>query len=274
MKTLTCAAARRRLHAFHDGELPVSDQIAVSAHLDWCGGCAATAAEWRVLRLALQAASPGRVVLSNDEAAVFCTTVVSRQRAEHDASALARIRRMFDDMHLVYAALGATFATAVCLVVMLGMMAFATDERPDSDRAASLAAVMSSLATPGTSSTPVDDEIRTRWTARLSQSHEAAEQDVVFALSMILTREGHLASLQRLRRGGDDVKMIDALIDEISRARLGPDTDGSRFGTSMVWLVTRTTVRGTPKAQTFDLPLPARAPAKKHIAAGARSTRV
>ena len=31
----------RRLHAFHDGELPVTEQIAVSAHLEWCGECAA-----------------------------------------------------------------------------------------------------------------------------------------------------------------------------------------------------------------------------------------
>ena len=41
MKPLTCAAARRRLHAFHDGELPVADQIAVEAHIDRCDECAA-----------------------------------------------------------------------------------------------------------------------------------------------------------------------------------------------------------------------------------------
>src|SRR5207244_1589287 len=42
MKTLTCASARRRLQAFHDQELAVADQIAVSSHLGWCDGCAET----------------------------------------------------------------------------------------------------------------------------------------------------------------------------------------------------------------------------------------
>ena len=35
MKTLTCPAVKRLLHAFHDEELPISDQIAVGAHLEW-----------------------------------------------------------------------------------------------------------------------------------------------------------------------------------------------------------------------------------------------
>ena len=47
MKPLTCAAARRRLDAFHDGELPVAEQIAVGAHLEWCGDCAARSADLR-----------------------------------------------------------------------------------------------------------------------------------------------------------------------------------------------------------------------------------
>ena len=47
MKVLTCAAALRSLQAFHDGELPVSGQIAVSSHVDGCGRCAADLAELR-----------------------------------------------------------------------------------------------------------------------------------------------------------------------------------------------------------------------------------
>lgn len=33
MKVLDCAAARRRLDAFQDHELPIGEQIAVAAHL-------------------------------------------------------------------------------------------------------------------------------------------------------------------------------------------------------------------------------------------------
>ena len=44
MNRLSCVGARRRLSAFHDGELPVEEQIAVASHLRSCRGCAADAA--------------------------------------------------------------------------------------------------------------------------------------------------------------------------------------------------------------------------------------
>ena len=47
MKALSCAATRRRLQAFHDHELPVGEQIAVSAHIEWCPRCARALADLR-----------------------------------------------------------------------------------------------------------------------------------------------------------------------------------------------------------------------------------
>ena len=143
MKPLTCASARRRLQAFHDRELAVTEQIAVSAHLEWCERCAELLDDLRSVGGMLQALAPGRAMLSQDDARVFTSTLVSRLKAEEDASLFATIRLMFEDMHLVYAGVGAATATAICLVIMLGMMRFATTDRPDS-----LAAVMTVLATP------------------------------------------------------------------------------------------------------------------------------
>ena len=60
MKALTCAATRRRLHAFHDGELTVSDQIAVAAHLDWCDSCARALDDFQLIGVALRRATSGR----------------------------------------------------------------------------------------------------------------------------------------------------------------------------------------------------------------------
>ena len=45
MKVLSCAAARRRLQAYHDDELPVGQQIEVDAHLETCEDCAAALEE-------------------------------------------------------------------------------------------------------------------------------------------------------------------------------------------------------------------------------------
>ena len=78
MKTLSCASTRRRLQAFHDGELAIGEQIAVSAHVEWCPRCARALADVREVGSALQAVLPGRLTLSQEDAAVFTGTVVNR----------------------------------------------------------------------------------------------------------------------------------------------------------------------------------------------------
>jgi len=57
MTLLTCAAARRRLNAFYDRELPVGEQIAMTAHLDRCRECAG---ELDSLRLVATCCGPAR----------------------------------------------------------------------------------------------------------------------------------------------------------------------------------------------------------------------
>lgn len=259
MKPLTCTATRRRLHAFHDHELPVTDQIAVSAHLEWCDSCAASFAELRVIGTVLQSMAPRRATLSSEEAAVFSATVVNRLKAEHQAALLTRVRGMFEDMHLVYAGLGAAAAGIVCVAIMLGMMRFATNERPDS-----LAAIMSLLASPvecesGSDLTEASD-CRARWVARFQRANEIAEQDAIFTLATVTTRQGRLASLEVLRAGRHssvaDAKLIEGLLEVVSRSRLEttptlrvPDLSG------MMMLVEHATVRATSKP-ALDLPLP------------------
>jgi hypothetical protein len=262
MKPLNCAATRRRLQAFHDRELPVTDQIAVSAHLEWCDSCAVEFAELRVIGTALRSVAPGRATLANDEASIFSTTVVNRLKAEEEVAFSTRVRSMFEDMHLVYAGLGAATAAAVCVIIMLSMMRFATNERPDS-----LAAIMSLLASPlECESTPATSELtessgcRERWVARFQRANETAEQDAIFTLESVITRHGRLANLEGLRRGRKpavaDAKMIEGLLEVVSRSRLEsvpvlrvPDLAG------MMMLVEHATVRATP-TKPADLPLP------------------
>src|SRR6185503_5065749 len=150
--------------------------------------------------------------------------VVSRLKAEDDASLFSRVRAMFEDMRLGYAGLGAAAATAVCVVIMLGMMRFATDGRPDS-----LAAIMSLMATPlecdsGNDLTDASG-CRARWAERFQRANESAEQDAVFTLESIVTRHGRLSSLAVLREARhaaaiDQVQLIEGLLAVVSRARL------------------------------------------------------
>jgi anti-sigma factor RsiW len=266
MKPLTCAATRRRLQAFHDGELSVSEQIAVEGHIDWCDVCAEALADIRLIGSSLRLGAVGLGSMSHDEAVMLTATVVSRTKAERDASLLARISRVFDDMHLVYAGVGATVATVVCVVIIMGLMRFGTAERPDS-----LAAIMDLLAMPGLSANTIviDAASHQRGTARFQAASASAEEDTVFALATMVTRDGRLANIHRLRtaRGKatrDEAELIEGLLDAVTRARIEPTSiDGTRaVANSMVWLVTRTTVRAT-KILGIDLPLP---PAKKHTA--------
>jgi hypothetical protein len=268
VRPLTCTATRRRLEAFYDGELPVADQIAVQAHMDWCDGCAATLEDLRVLGTALRNCALGHDSLSHEEADALTATVVSRRKAEQDASFFARAQRMFDDMHLVYAGVGATAATAVCLVIMLSMLRFASFGRPDATPAAdgrsdSLAAMLDVLATPGSSADAmaIDSASHARWAARLQAANETAEEDAVFALDAIVTRDGRLPNLHRLRTRGhkDELSLIEALSDTVTRARIEPganDATQAAANSTMVWLVTRTTVRAS-KSINVDLELPA-----------------
>lgn len=266
---LTCTATRRRLEAFHDRELTVTDQIAVGAHLEWCDTCAARFAELRLLRSALRSIAPGNTALSNDDAAAFGATVVNRLKAEQQASFLARVRGMFDDMHLVYAGLGAAGATAVCIVIMLTMMRFATHERPDS-----LAAIVDVLATPLECESGNDfldaSGCRARWAARFQRANESAEQDAVFALESIVTHQGRLTALDALRTGrhpvGAQGKLVEGLLDAVNRARIEGAPLRQSDTPEMIWLVEHATVRASAKpAPPLDLQLPPKKRAAGHL---------
>jgi len=273
MKPLTCAATRRRLQAFHDRELPVTDQIAVGSHLEWCDQCAALLAELRDMRSVLQALAPGRAAFSQEEAGAFQVAVVNRVRAEQEASFVVRVRGMFDDMHLVYAGLGAAAATIVCIVIMLSMMRFATNERPDS-----LAAIVTVLATPleCESGNDLSDAsgCRARWEARFQRANESAEQDVVFALDAVVTQKGRLANLETLRArrhrapAAEQVEMIEGLLDAVSRSRFDGQTPRRPVTANVLWLFDRATVRAS-KSPAADLQLP---PNKKRAETATRAT--
>jgi hypothetical protein len=255
MKTLSCASTRRRLHAYHDGELPIGEQIAVAAHVEWCSRCAGALAEIRDIGDTLQAFLPGRLTLSQEDAAVFIGTVVNRLKAEEAASLFARVRVMFSDMRLGYAGLGATAATMVCVAVALAVIAFAPPERPDS-----LRAMMTVI------STPLECEAndfadasgcRARWAERFQRANEWAEQDAVFALEIMVTPQGHLANLAGLRKSrghasGEQAQIIDGLLDLVQQARLEQPVEMP----TAIYLLEQTTVRATKQPAPLDVPLP------------------
>jgi hypothetical protein len=263
MKALTCATALRTLQAYHDGELPVSRQIAVSSHVDHCSSCAAVLTELDGVGSILRAAAPGHTPLTCDEAAAFTSTVVNRAKVEHDASFGARLHDLLEDLPVLYAGVGASLATTMCLVLMLGMMRFATIERSDS-----LAGILNFLATQGSNENPFVVDARVMMPRALDTTFSSDEllvvgedylggsrtgRDAVVTLSAVVTREGTVANLELLGDGRDaalgapdvnDTKRVEELMGAVSRARFEPATRrGLPVAVNMVWLVTHTTVR-------------------------------
>jgi hypothetical protein len=272
MTQLTCTATRRLLQPFHDGELAVGDQIAVSAHVEWCDRCAVELEDLRDVSAALESLVPGRLTLTHEDASVFNATVVNRLKVENDASFLAHVHEMFDDMHFVYAGFGAAAATVMCVVIMLSMMRFATDGRPDS-----LAALVGVMATPLECESGNDlaeaSGCRARWAERFQRANESAEQDTVFALESVVTRQGRVANLEALRAlrhraAVGQVELIEGLLDAVSRSRLDAAQGlGAPEPSNMLWMVEHATVRANKAPVALDVPLP---PKKRAAAINSR----
>jgi hypothetical protein len=235
MKSLSCAAVRGRLTAFHDRELPVQQLIAIETHLERCVSCAAEAARlWRIG----DAVREGAAALQPEASALegLGAGVLSRLQAEYEESWRGRFQRTFEDMHLVWIGLGSAVATVVCVAVALACLQFASPERDDS-----LAGIIGAMQSSNTSFVRQADE-SVGWAVERSMS----EDEVVLALMRVVTRDGRLLDLQ-LVNDRRDRQQIDALLNAIAAARFEPARySGSPMpaNVNVLWLLARTTVRG------------------------------
>ncbi len=259
MSLRSCTAVRRHLQEFLDGELSVDLQVTIQSHLRACGPCAAHARELEAVGDALRDTA---ILLAGmtptDELAGLSEGVFSRLKAENDQSIRGRVGRMFEDMHLLWAALGATAATSACLAIMVGMFYFAArHERPDSLAGMISAAALPGAPVPGSNEYPVsldgsmlvprafNDNV-------FATSGFEGEEDAVFTLAAVVTREGRIRNLELVRshqpdgmRATVDPQEVLDLLDTISRARFQPARSaGSPVAVNMVWLFAHLTVRG------------------------------
>lgn len=253
MKVLSCGAARRHLQGYHDDELSVGQQIEVDAHLETCEDCTLALEELNLLRSTLRAATPGRVGLTADEHDGFHASVVNRVGAEQRMSISVRLRSMFEDMHFVYAGLGAAGATVSCIAIMLSMMNFAA------------------LTNPGFNQNPVVVDARMLMPRALDGFDVptvAGGDDGAITLSAVVTREGRLVDLelhpedgQTPVAGSSEARAVQTMLGAMSQARFEPArvSGGLPIAVNMVWLFTHTTVRGTEAPKV----LPAAPAAKK-----------
>ena len=240
MNRLSCSGARRCLSAFHDGELPVEEQVAVEAHLRACLTCAADAASLGRLGDVLRSASSVRAASIASRMAGLQAGVLGQRSAEQQASVPAQVSRAFEDMRLGFAALGSTVASVVTVLMMIGILSFAPrSERPDSlagmmDTTGPTAGVGNNIGLP-----------RTAVEGRMSDD-VFNEEDAVMAMAAVVTRNGRIANLEYLsdRSSGPDREQVERMLDELSRRRFEPARMGaSPVTVKTVFLLAHTTVR-------------------------------
>ena len=263
MKPLDCIATRRRLQAYHDEELRVDDQIAVSSHLEWCDDCAGVFEDLQTLRSLIRSSTRERSICSTEEESGLRHNVVNRMKAERSLSWRSRVGGMFEDLRLVYAGLGASVAAATCILLMLNMMRVVNED----PRIGSLAATISSMASSSASraaltAAPARPVVVS---ARLllppsSEAPFAADSDAdvnldyvdaEYALIAVVTREGRVTNVELVRAssgqtvppGTQEARALQKLMTAVARGRYEPaKVNGLPVATNKMWLVAHTTV--------------------------------
>jgi len=255
MTLFTCASVQRRLPAFYDRELPISELIAIESHVHDCPPCAAALRELQDVGQALRlAAAPGPA----DDWTGLQPGVIGRMRAEAHESWAARAGRFFDDLHLVWIGLAATAATFLCGAVALSALHFGSPQRREDSLAAALAVMAAPTGSDfnpvrldvrlGPRYSPLVDYVRVPSVPKEGPMEAmlltpVSDEELMLALSAVVTREGRVSSLSVLNNGSDR-REIDLMLTAISQASLEPARAGSDpIAVNLVWLLTHTTVR-------------------------------
>jgi hypothetical protein len=254
MKPWTCRATRRVLEAYHDGELPIDQQVAVQSHLRQCRRCAAERGWLRETGAGLRSAA---IANAPADAEAVGRNVLARMTVEGQRSIVRRVVAAFEDMRLVWPALGATVATVACLAAGLGFMRAALHEQPTS-----MAALIAALADPGSNQNPLALDGR----ILLPQAVPAEfiggpvvdREDALFALAAVVTREGRVQNLELLQDSGSSPvgsQAILDLLDAAAQTRFEPArAGGSPVAVNMVWLLAQTKVRARIAPVTISRP--------------------
>ncbi|MGH9257447.1 MAG: anti-sigma factor family protein [Vicinamibacterales bacterium] len=259
---LGCQGARGMLEAFVDGELPVSGQVALEAHLRWCDTCRARVEDMRLIGSALRLGSAASAADHTDAAALatMYDEVVMRVRAERDQSLAVQWRELFTDMRYLWPALGATVAVILCLCASTFVSQIARAERPNS-----LAALISIMASPGSDENPLHLESGMLAPRTLDVGPSLAgiaEEEAVYAVAAVVTREGRVSNYELLqsvreplvgRRGVVPVDEVTAVLNAVRHSRFEPaQTTEGAVAVNMVWLLARTTVKAPAKPEEAD----------------------
>ena len=238
---VSCSDVRDRLEAFHDGELTIHERVALQNHLGECSVCNYVSNELASLGSTLRDLAGRAAAEEPVERLGISAHVIERLRVEEQFSIRAQVMDWFQDMHLVWAALGASVATLICVVGSASVLHAANQERPNS-----MARVISVLASPGSNDNPLSLNYEMKAPQAVTDAAiEMSQEDVQYALSAVVSREGRVQGVEVINRRPTNNAEINAMLNEAYRMKFAPATArGDAVAVRMVWLVANTTVKG------------------------------
>jgi hypothetical protein len=249
-----CADVREHLEAFYDGELPIETRIAIQNHLHECVTCSLAAEELTTLGASFRELAAQVADRTAHEPMRMSARVIERLRVEEQFSVRSQLIALFQDMHLVWAGLGATVATMICVIGSASVLHAANQQQPGS-----FAATISILANPGSNENPVrlnyemlfacPDAIERRTCAPITMMAspiERLQEDGEYALSAVVSREGRVQGVEMINPSGVTHRSVNAMLNEAYRVQFAPAQarGGDAVAVSMVWFVANTTVKG------------------------------
>jgi hypothetical protein len=246
MHVLPCDRVREDLAAYHDNELPMEERVLIQGHLAECVACRLEAGALTDLGDALRTMAgsvPGR---ASADTGLITAAVLERVRVEQQFSLRARVEGLFEDMHLVWAGLGASFAMLFCVFASAGVLQAASQERPDS-----LAGIISTIVS-ADANRPVrlaPTVLENRALLDTTEAMQSTGGDAALMLSALITREGRIQNLEVLEEQARVLhvkpEIVLAMVEAASRARFERGQSG-QAPLNVVWMVTTTTVKGLP----------------------------
>jgi hypothetical protein len=236
-----CADVRERLEEFHDGELSITERQAIHNHLGECVTCNLTATELAAVGNTLRDLASHLSEHEPVEPLRISAHVIERLGVEEQFSIRAQIVDWFQDMHLVWAGIGATVATLICVVGSASVLQATSQERPNS-----MARVISVLASPGSNDNPLRLNYEMRAPRAVTDAAiEMSEEDVEYALSAVVSREGRVQGIEMINQLTGNRTVVNAMLNEAYRVQFVPATArGDAVAVSVVWLIASTTVKG------------------------------
>ena len=239
-----CTDVRERLEAFYDGELAVAERIAIQNHLGECVACSLAAEELDTLGASLRELAAQSADRTSDEPLRISARVLERLRVEEQFSMRSQVIALFQDMHLVWAGLGATVATMICVIGSASVLHAANQQQPGS-----FANVISILASPGSNENPMrlNYEMMAPRAVSAAPIEMRSEEDSAYALSAVVSREGRVQGVEVINQSRSKDRSVNAMLNEAYRVQFAPaQARGDAVAVSMVWLVASTTVKGRP----------------------------